>query len=269
MISKKQLINAAKEFNTLPLDPPIDTNVSVEELTRVIRTEVLGIGSEDPPLIGPDDQFSPETMELIDTFMTEDEKKEEVVEETEIVEEKEVVEPPSLKEEVDAAETLKELKAIATTDGFFKEIRGKLSGYRTADALRAAMLDVLKEEADALRAAMLDVLKEEEESVKAVVEKIHEKNIASKAPKTSTPVEKKEPKKDVTPKTATKKKESTPHESNEDLALRLLKEEADAETIQAAFNTVYVAKGKNITKVFLEKRIKIYMDIARRKVEVK
>ena len=254
MISKKQLINAAKEFNTLPLDPPIDTNVSVEELTRVIRTEVLGIGSEDPPLIGPDDQFSPETMELIDTFMTEDEKKEEVVEETEIVEEKEVVEPPSLKEEVDAAETLKELKAIATTDGFFKEIRGKLSGYRTADALRAAMLDVLKEE---------------EESVKAVVEKIHEKNIASKAPKTSTPVEKKEPKKDVTPKTATKKKESTPHESNEDLALRLLKEEADAETIQAAFNTVYVAKGKNITKVFLEKRIKIYMDIARRKVEVK
>lgn len=255
MISKKQLINAAKEFNSVGINPPIDINVSVEELTRVIQVEVLGIGSEEPPLIGPDDQFSPETMALIDEFTQDGVAKEETATEPEEEEKEELDVPPTLLEEIEIAETLKELKAIATTDKTFKSIRGKLSGYKTADALREAMLDLLKEE---------------EKEVKVSVEKLHEKNIASKPPRTVVENETKE----TTPKTAPAKKETAPkstekQESNEELALRLLKEGADAETIQATFATVYGKKGKNITKDFLAKRVKIYMDIARRKAEAK
>ena len=56
-------------------------------------------------------------------------------------------------------------------------------------------------------------------------------------------------------------------ESNEDLALRLLKENADQETIMQAFRKVYKEK-KNITdENYIKARVDIYMNLARKLVD--
>ena len=70
---------------------------------------------------------------------------------------------------------------------------------------------------------------------------------------------------------AAKKTAKTPKErrlSNEALGAKLLKEKADQDTIIAAFTEVYKLKG--ITdKSFIEKRARIYMNIAQKRVTKK
>ncbi len=57
----------------------------------------------------------------------------------------ETVEELTLAQEVEGAERLKDLKDIAKSNDEFKEIRGKLSAYKTADDLREAMQEVLND----------------------------------------------------------------------------------------------------------------------------
>ena len=71
-------------------------------------------------------------------------------------------------------------------------------------------------------------------------------------------------------KEATKKTAKAPKEralSNEALATKLLKEKADEATILAAFTKVYKDKKGVTDKKFVEKRIKIYMSIASKRVK--
>jgi hypothetical protein len=57
-------------------------------------------------------------------------------------------------------------------------------------------------------------------------------------------------------------------ESNEKLAVRLLKEKADDKAILASFTKVYKEKGI-VDKTFIAKRASIYMEIAKKKVAKK
>ena len=203
-MTKESLVrNAAKELNkVMGLTPPIDIKADTDDILAVIKKEVLRIGTGKPPLITPEDEFTPEVQELLDELIANGEE-----EKTEPVEEK-------------------------------KETKKK---------------------------------KETPESVG----KIHKKNIADKpiqvgepekkATKPAPKKEEKEEKKEAAPK----KKQERKMESNEDLAVRLLKEKATDEEITEAFRAAYAEKEKNVTDKFLEKRVKIYMDIAKKKTAKK
>ena len=79
------------------------------------------------PFIEPADKFSKETQKILDKLG---------VPETE-----EVKQPDdSLVAQINAAERLRDLKDIATEYDEFKELRGKVSSYKTIDALREVML---------------------------------------------------------------------------------------------------------------------------------
>ena len=58
---------------------------------------------------------------------------------------------------------------------------------------------------------------------------------------------------------------TTRRESNEALGSRLLKEKADAETIERAFIAAYADAGKTDLD-FIRERIKIYMKIAKKRL---
>ena len=120
-------------------------------------------------LLTPKDKakFSPETLQIIhnaapDLFLpTEDEKPADVV----IVENEKAEEKPAddLISQINAAERLKDLRAIALSNDKFKAIRGKLSSFKSLDDLRDALLGVLDEETPAEAA-----------------ERMHKTNIADK-----------------------------------------------------------------------------------------
>jgi hypothetical protein len=202
-LKEAQVKKVAKELNkVMGLNPPIDTDVAMEEIIKTIKLEVLQIGTGNPPLITPDDKFSDETTEVLNAFMG----------------------------------------------------NGK---------------DVPAEEA----------------TPAAVAEKIHKKNIADKPVQVieDKPVTKKKPVAKVvaeksalkeasedlknTAKAAVKKAKGKEEkgESNEALGVRLLKEKATDEEITEAFTAAYTKKDKNVTEAFVAKRVKIYMDIARKK----
>jgi hypothetical protein len=64
--------------------------------------------------------------------------------------------PQTLEDEINSLETLKELKNLATVEKQFKAIRGKLSSYKTADALKEEMLWMLKDIPDKLHQKLED-----------------------------------------------------------------------------------------------------------------
>jgi hypothetical protein len=196
-LKEAQVKKVAKELNkVMGLNPPIDTDVTMEEIIKTIKLEVLQLGTGNPPLITPDDKFSDETTEVLNAFMG----------------------------------------------------NGK---------------DVPAEEA----------------TPAAVAEKIHKKNIADKPVQVveDKPVAKKKVAAKVVPieeekvpvakaaKPAAKKAKEEKGESNEALGVRLLKEKATDEEITEAFTAAYAKKDKNVTEAFVAKRVKIYMDIARKK----
>jgi hypothetical protein len=129
MFSLKALRSAAEELNdVMGLKPPIDTNGTVEDLVASIKDSIQYI---DPKL----DHFTKGTQAVIDELgkpegnvdgfadnQTEDDN------------------PDGIVNQIEDAAKLNDLKTIAKTNDLFKEIRGQLSSYRTADQLREDML---------------------------------------------------------------------------------------------------------------------------------
>jgi uncharacterized membrane protein YgaE (UPF0421/DUF939 family) len=151
MFSEKQLRAAAAELNKVcSLDPPIDTKGTIEDLSKDIQ-EV--INAEDP-IIQEGDKFSTTTQAVLD----------------ELGEGKGEEDNP-LKDDIEAAETRSDLVEIVKANDEFKEIKSKLSSYKTSKDLKIAMLDILSVEAD-----------EQQETA----EEIHERNVGSKPVRTSS-----------------------------------------------------------------------------------
>ena len=167
MISEKQLRLAAKELiedvcalrdDKTKKPIVINGDMSIEDITALFKNAIT--------LIEPTDKFSDATKKVIDEMAGNGEAKEEPeagAEEPENVE-------LTLKEEIEACETLKQLKAIALVEEDFKSIKGKLSSYKKAEDLKETMLELLKDE-------------EEEAQKKA--EELHKKNIADAPVRTS------------------------------------------------------------------------------------
>ena len=98
---------------------------------------------------------------------------------------------------INAAERLKDLKAIALANNEFKAIRGKLSSYKSLDDLRDALLETLAEETPEAAAERIHKTNVTEKpvkvgSVKETQKLLAEQEIAQE--KKSTPPAKKEPK---------------------------------------------------------------------------
>ncbi len=150
MVSEKALRATAKELNEVMegLNPPIDEEANVSDLTATIREAITFI---DPEV----DKFSKATQAVID----------ELSDPTPIeegIKEKEEKAPPTLWEMVDDCQKISDLKDLAKTNAEFKSIRSKLNSFKTADILRDAMLDILEESANKQKMA----------------DKIHKQNIA-------------------------------------------------------------------------------------------
>ena len=166
MISEKQLRIAAKELiedvcalrdDKTKKPIVINSEMSVEDITALFKNAIT--------LIEPTDKFSDETKAVIDEMAVNGTEKGEEKEEAET----ETVEL-TLKEEIEACETLKQLKAITLVEDDFKSIKGKLSSYKKAEDLKEAMLELLKDE-------------EEEAQKKA--EELHKKNVGDAPTRTS------------------------------------------------------------------------------------
>jgi len=153
-MKKEELVKAAKELDKLLFEnPQIDFTQGPEKLE-----DSLMEASKELEL---DDELSKETIEALSELWEGKDGKltvkvSEIFRELNIllpVDEKqdepedaqEVQEGNDLINEVEDAERLKDLKDIAKSNDEFKEIRGKLSGYKDADDLRGAMLEILDE----------------------------------------------------------------------------------------------------------------------------
>ena len=169
MINEKSLRNAAKELQeVMGLEPALDVKAKLPVLTEQVKE---AIGQIDPNV----DVFSDQTQAVIDELSGAEEEEEEAPvtkkkapakkapepepdeEEDEEKEEEEV----SLEDQIQAAQKLSELTAIAKANPEFKALRAKLSGYTKASQLKAVMLGVIIPEDE-----------EEEEEVPAPKKKV-------------------------------------------------------------------------------------------------
>jgi len=169
MINEKSLRNAAKELQeVMGLEPTLDVKAKLPVLTEQVKE---AIGQIDPNV----DVFSDQTQAVIDELSGAEEEEEEAPvtkkkapakkapepepdeEEDEEKEEEEV----SLEDQIQAAQKLSELTAIAKANPEFKALRAKLSGYTKASQLKAVMLGVIIPEDE-----------EEEEEVPAPKKKV-------------------------------------------------------------------------------------------------
>ena len=183
MISEKELRAAAQEFIDVML---LTTGVAPNKVPLILnktmkRTDFEKIITEAIPWIEAGDEFTKETIAIIETLKGE--KQEDSNETTNEVEEtpKETNEPtlPTLEQEVGAAEKLKDLKAIALTEPLFKSIRGKLASFKTADDLREEMLWIMSGSKVPSKPATEQELPMEEDK-QEMAEKLHEKLVGKK-----------------------------------------------------------------------------------------
>jgi len=134
MFSEKDLREAAPELNkVLGLkDPAINPKAPLAELTETI-TEAVGLIEGDVFELEASKrvihEIRPELYPELD-----DEPTEGATTETN---------PDELRQSVEDAQKLSDLKEIAKANDVFKETRGKLSSFKTADALKSEMIMVL------------------------------------------------------------------------------------------------------------------------------
>jgi hypothetical protein len=250
--------------------------------------------------IEPTDKFSKDTEAILEA-LKEDEapkpakgkKKKEVeveeeeeeiedaeeVEETDEDEENEAEGNEELIAEVEDAETIKDLKAIAKEHDLFEDVNLKT---KDIDELREEMLAAI-EEAGGNTETEEEEEEIEEEPVKKTSKKApakkEESEPAAKKPVKKSPITKvveeteeeedEKPAKKAKKPAATEKKTTTPKEgqleSFQSIADRLLKEKATDKVINATFAKLYRDR-KGITDTeFVAKRATIYMDIAKKK----
>ena len=149
-MKRVDLITIAEDLNEealLGLDPPIDTSQKTKD--KELVEQIL----EAVTFIEPDDKIEEDTKRLLGEFVEEhsDEFTEKQVEvfveigltETEEDKEPEEAQEPTLEEEVEDAQTLKQLKDIVKANDEFKPLRGVITKYKTAKDLKDVMLDVL------------------------------------------------------------------------------------------------------------------------------
>jgi len=166
-----------------------------------------------------------------------------------------------LKDQIEAASKLSELKAIAEGNVEFKSIKKRLHSFKKAAELKEEMLGLI-----------------EDEDAEEVAEKISKKNIKDKKVNAGkkAPVEDEDedeeeeeaPKKKAKP-AADGKKKANPFVKNgpsmQDIADKLWKDKADKATIKKAFTVAYKDKKDITDALFVQKRIATYMKIAEEK----
>jgi hypothetical protein len=177
MANEKELRAAAKELNeVLGLKPPLNVKAKLDVLTKEVVDAIGLIEPNAPEEEGNTPKsYSDETLAIIrelnpDVFPEEDAPEE-------------VPEPAALLEEVEACDSLADLKEIAKGNDEFKAIRTKLISYKKVEDLKDKMLEILNEEAEAAQEAAED---------------LHKKNIKTAPTRTSA---KEAPKKGATTKT--------------------------------------------------------------------
>jgi len=151
-MKKEVLVKAAKELDKLLFkDPQIDFTQSPEKLVDSLMEASKELESDDELTKetidvlgelweGKDGKLTVEVCEIFQGLGILPLAKEDMREGPE-----DAIIVDSLVEEVEDAERLKDLKDIAKSNDEFKEIRGKLSGYKDVDALRGAMMEILDE----------------------------------------------------------------------------------------------------------------------------
>jgi hypothetical protein len=187
----------------------------------------------------------------------EEEDEDEAEEEDEDAEEEDAEE--SLKDQIDGASKLSELKTIAEDNVEFKSLKKRLHAFKKASEL--------KEE-------MLGLIEEDDEEAQEIAEKIHKKNIGNKkvnkgkdAEEEDDDEEEEAPKKKA--KVTDGKKKPNPFVKNgpsmQDIADKLFKTKADKATIKKEFTAAYKEKKDITDQAFITKRINTYMKIAEEK----
>jgi len=149
-MKKEVLVKAAKELDKLLFEEPqIDFTQSPEKLVDSLMEASKELESDDELTKetidvlgelweGKDGKLTVEVCEIFQGLGILPLAKEDMKEGPE-----DAIIVDSLVEEVEDAERLKDLKDIAKSNDEFKEIRGKLSGYKDVDDLRGDMLDIL------------------------------------------------------------------------------------------------------------------------------
>lgn len=182
MSTVKQLKAAAVELNKVLFDgnPEIDVNAD-EDAFMALMQEAVG-------LIKPDDVFSKPTQAVVTYLKTlieaETEAPEDGIVAEEIIEEDadeyedededEDVEIEQLKEDVESAIKISELKAYAKENLIFAALVPSLGTYKVADVLRESMLNILNNPAK-------QIVEEDEEPVADIIKaKVFEKPTPSK-----------------------------------------------------------------------------------------
>lgn len=237
----KDLKTIADELNNLfDLDPPIDTEEG-EDFTVEMTVEALElVEKKDKP-----SDFK--SYALIEEFVGEytDQLSKKAIKALEFiaitpptdVEDKDVVRdddpvPDNLVDQIEEAETLKELKSIAKDLDEFKDIRGQLTKYKTKEDLHTAMLEHLEGE---------EPPKEIEPEPEPETEP---------TPKKSTKTKAKQPEKKKEPKPKPSSKEGKPVTKTETLEKSsVVKGMVVGSKIKftPAPNSKKVAKGKTLT----------------------
>lgn len=203
MITDKQLKSAAQEFiDVMLLTTGIEPNKKPVELTpEMNRNDFLKLISEAIPWIEPTDEFTKETMVVIESiknpktteedeevkkpsFLKKKQKKVDVEEVMDKIDEGEIIN--TLEDDINEAEKLKDLKDIALAEPQFKSIRGSLSSYKNVNDLRDEMLWLLEGSKVPTEPPVEQELPmEEEETQEDVAEKIYQQNIGKAPIKTS------------------------------------------------------------------------------------
>ncbi len=141
-MKQEELIKVAKELNELmQLDPPINLKASAAVVEKKIK--------EAAAFLTPDDVVTEPTMHALQQLgvwldQEAPAEEEEEVEEPSPEEKRYIEEGLSLEEEVEQAEKLKDLKDIVQTEKLFEPIRGEVTKYKSAEALRGKMLKMLE-----------------------------------------------------------------------------------------------------------------------------
>ena len=150
-MEKNRLNKLALQLNdVLGLDPPIDTKLKATELVTNIKDAVSLLEPGDvldaaniltlSEIISDEDVFEDKVksaLQGIGIWLDSEEPEEEEPEEEEAQE-------FNLEQEVTQASTIADLKGIAKTYDEFKEIRGVLTKFKTADVLKEEMLKMLE-----------------------------------------------------------------------------------------------------------------------------
>src|SRR4030042_7021907 len=156
-MKKELLINACKEIDELfDLDPHIDLESEPETLSEALLEAITYLKADDilneetittiqqvvkdnPDVVSSYNSEVIKILQGLDIIQNEEEPKPEPKPEPESGDDMKT----KLADEIESAERLADLKSIAKEYDEFKDIRGKLTSYKTVDDLREVMLDIL------------------------------------------------------------------------------------------------------------------------------